>query len=391
MNLSINNLKQLSGELKIIGVNTSPPIPKYLRLRDNSNLYRDHYTAISKGKGFIFHSFELHLKQHWMDFFYVAFVTENQEKDLTHYCGGVSLKGIRNHMHYLDEWQRLKERYLRSLGATPKDIYSTSKLAYLQLQSLRDSLELSSEVKEVLLKEIRFHKIINKLTERHLDLHVEHEVNHLQDEEAIFQRTQATAPHRDACLIINEWIKNSKMAKNEYITDYIEQFVKHSSDYHASDASYLTHTFRWVDSPSREKQITHLYNGLREKEYIHNETTLEDFKKAFSGTVITAPLGIRFLKRTRNKRDTCKRSLFYLLYRLGERKLVFKEDTVFGKNMEYSQALQDRINLVFVDHNGNSFRNIVGARIEKDETAIDYPEDKKNIDEIIELVEAVVA
>jgi hypothetical protein len=113
---SFSNLHQLTGELHAVGYRQEPSIVKILRLNEDHDLFRDHFTSISAGNGFVFHSFEIHPKKEWLEFLFVAFIKEVESNSMPNfYCGGLSLNGIKNHIFYLEEWQRLKVRYLQEM------------------------------------------------------------------------------------------------------------------------------------------------------------------------------------------------------------------------------------------------------------------------------------
>lgn len=107
-------------------------------------------------------------------------------------------------------------------------------------------------------------------------------------------------------------------------------------------------TFKW--KPNSGKQLsTILWQKLKDEEFIASYTEFIDFHNAFNGSAIEQPLKISWTAKGKNNLIN-KQLLFYLLYRLAEKKLI--------DNITDNKPFFEKLNFVFCKEDGSVISNL---------------------------------
>jgi len=101
--------------------------------------------------------------------------------------------------------------------------------------------------------------------------------------------------------------------------------------------------FKWTKNPEQRSILLHQYLS---RNFIDPKTDFNILDKAFSGSVLNTPLKIKWIKKVNGKLS--KPLIFKLIELLIDMKLIVDDldDRYF-----------ERLNLIFVDHNGKQIRN----------------------------------
>ncbi len=109
-----------------------------------------------------------------------------------------------------------------------------------------------------------------------------------------------------------------------------------------------TNGFCWNKSRNIYEDMVKLYTLLIDYGFIHKQTSIEIFKKAFSCKFIKEPLNIHWTKTVKGKFS--KSLIFHFIDQLES--LNFMEIT-YNNNQLFK-----RINFIFIDKEGNAFKNL---------------------------------
>jgi len=116
-------------------------------------------------------------------------------------------------------------------------------------------------------------------------------------------------------------------------------------------------SFKWLNNKGINKDMFYLHILLEQYGIIeqHSEN-LFLLKKAFSGEVLLSPLNIKWIIKGKNQ-HTSKPSLFYFIEELEQNELI---ERVY--DLEDNTPLYKKIQMIFVDHEGNAFTNLSVSR-----------------------------
>lgn len=134
-------------------------------------------------------------------------------------------------------------------------------------------------------------------------------------------------------------------------------------------------SFHWKDLKTRETKLAQLYLSMTAGSFISPDTNPDVFIKAFSGSVLSSPLNIRWMILTKDRRFSSKPSLFYFLNKLIENGFVVGPTD--------NKELFNMIQHVFVDKDGKPFENLQVSLSGSKSTATGLPVMAEEIDKLI--------
>ncbi|MCX2741470.1 hypothetical protein [Pontibacter anaerobius] len=358
-------------------------------------LYRDHFAAFHPEFGLILYTFAAHLKDRWAKLpYFIFWIEENPSTQFSFSGGCLDYPNISNPLFYYDEWNQLKKSSLSDLTTLhSRGSFCAAKQMDLEMEGLRLSQSVPKEKMQLLERDIRFNQIISDNAAKLLTFRNAQPSSELYVMMTYLHEVLGGCSSEEVVDVIEAFLEDSTFSEDAYITPGLKIFEENISRFTNSTVNERgIASFTWLDLSHFDKQVSRFHQELIDNGYIGEETLLEDFKKAFNGSMLSSPLNIRYIKETPNGGHTSKASLLYLLHRLGEVGLVVKKDVLFGEAKASRDAYAARIEKVFVNFKGKPLAYLVKSRIDKrdpitNKRYVEPPVDRDSIESMIEAVQ----